>query len=96
MGKHFGAQIIGRVLELKKEGYTNKRIGEELGYAAIQIERLVTRYNRAKRAGFPAMGPKGRPRKQGLTSAEEKDRRIQQLEMEVALMKAFIRAAERM
>ena len=46
MGKQFGAEILPKVLELKKQGYTHQRIGEELGYTKVQIKKLVERYNR--------------------------------------------------
>ncbi len=52
------------ILELKKQGYTNRQIGEKIGFTQKQIHNFVTHYNSKKRkleAGI-VIKPKGRPR----------------------------------
>ena len=46
MGKQFVQEILPKVLELKKQGYTHQMIGEQLGYSKVQIKKLVERYNK--------------------------------------------------
>lgn len=96
MSKHFGAQIIGHVLEMKEQGMTNRAIAEEFGLTREQIKQLLKRYNKTKR--FPIVVPKrqGRARTRPLTGQQDYLLRIKQLEMEVELYKSFLQAAGRM
>ena len=96
MGKHFGKSIILQVLEMKKQGMTHQSIAENFGLTKIQIKKLVERYNKSKRTPFRIPRPKGRPRKQPLTTEQEYIIRIKQLEMEVDLYRSFLQAAGRM
>ena len=40
MSKHFGAQIIEHVLEMKKQGMTNRAIAGKFGLTTLQIKKL--------------------------------------------------------
>jgi orotate phosphoribosyltransferase-like protein len=95
MSKHFGEKIIQQVLELKEQGYTRRQIGEKLGFEFEQIKELLKRYYRNQRKGAIST-PKGRPRCRALTTMQEKDLRIKQLEREVELYRSFLQAAGRM
>ena len=96
MGKQFGAEILPKVLELKKQGYTHQRIGEELGYTKVQIKKLVERYNRKQHNPIKISIKRGRPRKRPISTEEEYQQRIRQLEMENDLLRFFLQAAGRM
>lgn len=95
MGKHYGKDIIGQVLEMKIQGMTHQAIGERFGLTKTQIKKLVERYNKKKRNPTIPKA-KGRPRKQPLTKEEEYIQRIKRLEMEVELYRSFLQAAGRM
>lgn len=95
MYKQFGDEIIERVLEMKAQGMTHQAIGESFGLTKDQIKRLVCRYNRKKR-NPTVPKPKGRPRKQPLTTEEELAQRVKRLEMEVELYRSFLQAVGRM
>lgn len=96
MGKQFGKEIISQVLELKKKGYTNRMIGEELGCTKKQIKNLL--YRQSNRNSWILSIPKkcGRPRKRSISTEEEYQQRIKRLEMENALLRSFLQAAGRM
>ena len=96
MSKHFGEKIIGKVLELKRQGLTKRQIGEQLGFDYLQIKELLKRYNRKQRSPALLPRPKGRPKQRPLTTNQEKDMRIKQLEREVELYRSFLQAAGRM
>ena len=95
MSKHFGEKIIGKVLELREQGYTLREISQQLGFEHIQIERLIKRFNKKQRTPI-ASQPKGRPCVRKLTADQKKDLRIRQLEREVELYRSFLQAAGRM
>jgi response regulator of citrate/malate metabolism len=97
MGKHFGQTIIREVLKLRKEGRTNREIGEHLGLSKTQIRKLLERYRkneRKKELGI-LIHPIGRPKK--LTQGEEEKLRFQnkQLKMENELLRDFLLATGR-
>ena len=96
MRKHFGEKIIKKVLELKGQGFTKRQIGEQLGFDQLQIKELLKRYYRKQRNPVLFIKAKGRPRKRPLTTAQEKDLRIKQLEREVELYRSFLQVAGRM
>lgn len=95
MSKHFGEAIIEQVLAMKAQGMTHKAIGETFGLTKEQIKDLVKRYNRKKR-NPTVPKPKGRPRKQPLSTEEELAQRVKRLEMEVELYRTFLQVAGRM
>ena len=87
------------ILELKREGKTNREIAQMLGVDKECIKNWVARFNRQQRkpdAGIKPR-PKGRPRK----DAEPKDivaeqaYEISRLKMENELLRDFMRSRER-
>ena len=96
MGKQYGKKIIPQVLELRTKGYTLRKIGEELGYTKKQIKNLLYRQreNTARIVSIPRK--RGRPRKRPISTEEEYQQRIKQLEMENDLLRSFLQAAGRM
>ena len=74
-------------MEMKEAGYTHKQIGEELGYSQEQIKQLVKR-NRKKQLTIQKQ--RGRSRKKPLSTEEEYQKRIEQLEMENELLRSFL------
>ena len=96
MGKQYWKEILPRALELKEHGYTHRMIGDELGYTQEQIKELVKRYHRQQRHPIKALGKRGRPRKRPMSTEEEYQQRIKQLEMENDLLRSFLQAAGRM
>lgn len=96
MSKHFGAQIIEHVLEMKKQGMTNRAIAGKFGLTTLQIKKLVTRHNSKSRSSIIVPKRRGRPRTRPITDEQEYLERIRQLEMEVELYRSFLQAAGRM
>lgn len=95
MGKHYWKEVLPKVLEMKEQGYTNRMIGEELGYTRAQIKGLVKRYRKNQR-GMPSVSAKrSRPRTRPLNTQEEFEERIKQLEMENELLRSFLQAVGR-
>ena len=97
MGKHYGSQIIAKVLELKAQGLTNREAGSEFGLSLKQVTNLLNRHrrNESKRAAGIELKPKGRPRTRELSREEALELEIKRLEREVALYKSFLQAAGR-
>ena len=90
-------ELEPEVFRLKSEGKTNREIAEHFGLTREQIKGLIKRHNRNEqnvKQGNPPKA-KGRPRKCPMTAEEEKDRRISQLEMEVELLRDFLRLTGR-
>ncbi len=85
------------VFQMKEEGKTNREIAEHFGLTREQIKGLIKRHNRNEQKAKLGNPPKvkGRPRKRPMTAEEEKDRRIAQLEMEVELLRDFLRLTGR-
>ena len=92
-----------QILELKKQGYTKREIGERLGFSYEQIHNFISRHNERQRkiAAGIAIRKKGRPSKDTVVTEEDKiadlryklarkDARIKQLEMENELMRDFL------
>jgi len=96
MGKQFVQEILPKVLELKKQGYTHQMIGEQLGYSKVQIKKLVERYNKKENSPIKISIKRGRPRKRPIATEEGCQQRIKQLEMENDLLRSFLQAAGRM
>lgn len=96
------------ILELKDQGFTNREIGERLGFTQKQIHNFITRYNEKQRklAAGIVIGRKGRPSKDTVVTEADKladlryklarkDARIKQLEMENELLRDFLSLTER-
>jgi len=96
MGKQFGQEILPLVMMLKQQGYTRQMIGDELGYTKKQIKNLLYRQRKSKSGIIPIPRKNGRPRKRPITTGEEYQQRIKQLEMENDLLRSFLQAAGRM
>ena len=96
MGKQFGQEILPKVLEMKAQGYTHQKIGDELGYSRVQIKKLVERYNKKQRSPIKISIKRGRPRTCPISTEEGYTQRIKQLEMENDLLRSFLQAAGRM
>ena len=96
------------ILELKKQGFTHREIGEKIGLTKLQIKQFFNRYNRKQRkldAGI-ALKKKGRPPKDYVVSKQDKvaelryilarkEAKIKALEMENELMRDFLSLTER-
>ena len=101
-------QYETEILELKSKGYTERKIGEKLGFTVKKENNFLTRYNekqRRKAAGV-AIRRKGRPPKDYIVTDEakiselkyiiaRKDAKIKSLEMENELMRDFLSLTER-
>ena len=86
-----------QIISMREAGMTRQEIADELGLEKEQIKNWVARYNRRKAAllqRLPAK-PKGRPRKQPLTTEEDYVRTIARLQMENKLLRDFLQFAER-
>ena len=72
MGKHFGEKIIGKVLAMKREGKSNREIGEYYELSKKQLENLLTRHRikEENRSKGILSNPKGRPRTRGLVNSK--------------------------
>lgn len=92
--KHFSQEIFIRLEHLKEEGRCHREIGEIVGLSHKQVKKFFERQRKRKRDIENGWMPKqkGRPR-QRVSTPEE---RIRELEREVELLKAFLRAAGRM
>lgn len=87
------------ILELKREGKTNREIAQKLGVDRKCIRNWVTRFNRQqqKLAAGIKLRPKGRPRKdtQPRDIVAEQAYEINRLKMENELLRDFMRSMER-
>lgn len=96
--KHFGAAIIDEVLEMQRQGITQREIAEHFELRdRMVVEQLIKRHNRKQRqieAGYIPR-KKGRPRKEERSIEEQKDEHIKRLRMENELLRAFLSEAER-
>ena len=96
MGKQFGEKIYPQLLELKSKGYTRQMIADELGYTKIQVKNLLFRQRKSRLGIITIPRKKGRPRKRPITTEENYQQQIKQLEMENDLLRSFLQAAGRM
>ena len=96
------------ILELKKQGYTKRKIGEKFGFTKEQIHNFISRHNMNQRkiAAGITLKRKGRPPKDYVVGEEDKvaelkyilarkDAKIKSLEMENELMRDFLSLTER-
>lgn len=86
------------ILELKEEGFTQREIGEKLGFTRDQVHDFIKRYNRKKRkleSGI-VIKPKGRPRKDGtgLPPSVEQLSKLTQLQYELERKERYIKRLE--
>ena len=88
------------ILELKREGKTNREIAQKLGVDRKCIRNWVFRFNRQQRklAAGLTLRPKGRPRKdaQPRDIVAEQDSESYRLKIENELLRTFKRSMERM
>ena len=96
MGKHYRDEVLPKVLELERQGYTHRMAGKELGYTYEQIKRLICRYHKDQRGPVHLSAKRGRLRKRAMTTEEAYQARIKQLEMENNLLRSFLQAVGRM
>ena len=96
------------ILELRKQGKTNKEICEKFGFTIKQLKGFITRYNNHQKkleAGI-VIRKKGRPPKDYAVREEDKvselryilarkEAKIKSLEMENELMRDFLALTER-
>ena len=101
-------QYAKEIWELQKQGYSQRQIGERLGFRKEQIKEFVRRQREKDRkiAAGVAIKKKGRPPKDYVVSEQDKlaelryiinrkDAKIKQLEMENELMRDFLSITER-
>ena len=83
------------ILELKKQGLTNRQIGERLWFSREKIKNLFGRYNEKQRKIFSGteIKPKGRPRKDGeaLPTSSQQLSQITQLQYKIARIERHIK-----
>ena len=86
------------ILDLKKQGLTEREIGEKLGFSIKQIHNFITRYNSNQRklASGIVIRPKGRPRKDGnsLPPSVQQLSKLTQLQYELASKERYIKRLE--
>ena len=101
-------QYAQEILELQKQGYSQRQIGEKLGFSKAQIKSYIHRVREKDRkiAAGISIKKKGRPAKDSIVTEEDKladlryklarkDAKIKQLEMENELMRDFLSLTER-
>jgi transposase len=98
--KYVKIDVYGKeILELKREGKTNREIAQKLGADRKCIRNWVFRFNRQQRklAAGIKLHPKGRPRKdaQPRDIVAEQAYEINRLKMENELLRDFMRSMER-
>ena len=91
-------QFEQEIIDLKERGYTNREIGEILGYTQKQVHDCMTRYNRNKKKleSGVTIKPKGRPRKDGtkLPPSIQQLSKCTQLQYELASKDRYIKRLE--
>ena len=98
--KYVKIDVYGKeILELKREGKTNREIAQKLGVDRKCTRNWVFRFNRQQRklAAGIKLHPKGRPRKdaQPRDIVAEQAYEINRLKMENELLRDFMRSMER-
>ena len=101
-------QYEKEILKLQEQGFTQRQIGERLGFRREQIKEFIRRKREKERKIAAGIGikKKGRPAKDSVETEEDKladlryklarkDARIKQLEMENELMRDFLSLTER-
>ena len=98
--KYVKIDVYGKeILELKREGKTNREIAQKLGVDRKCIRKWVFRFNRQQRklAAGIKLHPKGRRQKdaQPRDIVAEQAYEINRLKMENELLRDFMRSMER-
>ncbi len=87
------------ILELRSQGMTLRKIGEELGFTYKEMRDFLTRYNRRQKklAAGILPKPKGRPKKgeSREPSIAEYKYEIERLKMENKLLRDFLQSTGR-
>ena len=91
-------QYEKEIVELKKQGLTQREIGEKFGFSREQIKEYLKRERRKERkivAGI-IIKPKGRPRKDGteLPPSVQQLSKLTQLQYELAMKERHIKQLE--
>ena len=91
-------QYENTILELKRQGYTHREIGEKLGLRYIQVTKCVERYNKRQRmiASGEKLYKKGRPReKEGeLPTSIQRLDKLAQMRYVLASKERYIKRLE--
>jgi len=85
------------ILEMRSVGKTHREIAEEMDLTKKQVDKFITRHNRAERmkdAGVP-LRRRGVQAKGNALTDQEKDYEIKRLKMENELLRDFLRHAGR-
>ena len=101
-------QYEKEICELLEQGFTQRQVGEKLGFRKEQIKEFARRKREKERkiAAGISIKKKGRPAKDSIVTKEDKladlryklarkDAQIKQLEMENELMRDFLSLTER-
>ena len=91
-------QYEKEILEMKKEGLTQREIAEQLGFKQSQVKEFFHRYNRKQRkvsSGIELKRP-GRPRKDGeeLPPSVQQLSKLSQLQYELSSKERYIKRLE--
>jgi transposase-like protein len=84
------------IIKMRNEGYTLQQIADALDLEKIQIKNWVKRFNHQKNALPKVPSRRGRSQTRPISTPEALALRIQELEREVELYRAFLQAAGRM
>lgn len=91
--KHFGESIINEVKQMIFEGKTYREIAEFFGWKdKLVVHDLMKRERKKERHASEGMisNMKGRPRKNDMTTDNDKNAEIRRLKMEVELLRSFL------
>ena len=91
-------QYEKEIFELKKQGLSQRQIGEQLGFSYEKIHEFFKRHNRRQRklAAGISIKPKGRPRKDGteLPPSVQQLSKLTQLQYELAMKERHLKRLE--
>jgi hypothetical protein len=96
--KHFGESIINEVKQMIFEGKTYKEIADFFGWKdKLVVHDLMKRERRKERHASEGMisNAKGRARKDGMITDNDKNAEIKRLKMEVELLRSFLQITGR-
>lgn len=90
-------ELSDEVFRRKAAGETNREIAESYGLTLKQIKKLITRQNnKAKKiANGYIPRPKGRPRKKAADEETRRNNELEELRMQVELLRNFLSEAGR-
>ena len=91
-------QYKEEILRLKSEGYTQREIGEKLGFSKEKVKDFLHRNkeNEAKKEAVIVIKSKGRPQKDGaiLPKSIQQSSKITQLQYELAMKERYVKQLE--